>query len=224
MHVNLSLGNGSEGNLLLPGDTPHDNAQFLVFCAAVIRAVHQHGSLLRASVASATNDHRLGANEAPPAIISIFLGDQLADVFDQVAKGGATSSNEKGTIIIGADTLPVVPTDPGDRNRTSPFAFTGNRFEFRAPGSMQSIAGPMTTINTILAEALDHLATEIESLVAGGAEFDAAVQKTLEDIITNHGAVVFNGDGYTDDWQTEAEARGLKNLRTTLDALPELVT
>ena len=223
-HVNFSLGNASEGNLLLPGDTPHDNAQFLVFCAAVIRAVHKFGGLLRASVASATNDHRLGANEAPPAIISIFLGDQLTDVFDQIAKGGATSSKEKGTLTIGVDTLPVLPTDPGDRNRTSPFAFTGNRFEFRAPGALQSIAGPMTTINTILAEALDYLATEIESLVAGGAEFDVAVQKTLEDVITNHGAVVFNGDGYTDDWQTEAAARGLKNLRTTLDALPELVS
>ena len=133
-HVNFSLGNSTEGNLLLPGDTPHDNAQFLVFCGAVIRAVHKFGGLLRASVASATNDHRLGANEAPPAIISIFLGDQLTDVFDQIAKGGATNSKEKGTLMIGVDTLPVLPTDPGDRNRTSPFAFTGNRFEFRAPG------------------------------------------------------------------------------------------
>src|SRR3984885_9597329 len=199
-HINFSLGNSTQGNLLLPGDTPHDNAQFLVFCAAVIRAVHKFGGLLRASVASATNDHRLGANEAPPAIISIFLGDQLTDVFDQIAKGGATSSKERSSLTIGVDTLPVLPPAPGDRNRTSPFAFTGNRFEFRAPGSLQSIAGPMTTINTILAEALDHIATASESLVAGGAEFDAAVQKTLEEIITNHGAVVFNGDGYTDDW------------------------
>ncbi len=174
-HVNFSLGNATEGNLLLPGDTPHENAQFLVFCAAVIRAVHKFGGLLRASVASATNDHRLGANEAPPAIISIFLGDQLTDVFDQIAKGGATSSKEKGTLTIGVDTLPVLPTDPGDRNRTSPFAFTGNRFEFRAPGSLQSIAGPMVTINTILAESLDYLATELESLVAEGTEFNAAV-------------------------------------------------
>ena len=134
-----------------------------MFCAAVIRAVHKFGGLLRASVASATNDHRLGANEAPPAIISIFLGDQLTDVFDQIAKGGATSSKEKGTLEIGVDTLPVLPTDPGDRNRTSPFAFTGNRFEFRAPGSLQSIAGPMVTINTILAEALDYIATELET-------------------------------------------------------------
>ncbi len=162
-HVNFSLGNSTEGNLLLPGDTPHDNAQFLVFCAAVIRSVHKYGGLLRASVASATNDHRLGANEAPPAIISIFLGDQLADVFDQIAKGGATTSKEKGHLEIGVDTLPVLPTDPGDRNRTSPFAFTGNRFEFRAPGSLQSIAGPMVTINTILAEALDYIATELEA-------------------------------------------------------------
>jgi glutamine synthetase len=223
-HVNFSLGNATEGNLLLPGDTPHQNAQFLVFCAAVIRSVHKFGGLLRASVASATNDHRLGANEAPPAIISIFLGDQLTDVFDQIAKGGATSSKEKGTLTIGVDTLPVLPTDPGDRNRTSPFAFTGNRFEFRAPGSLQSIAGPMVTINTILAEALDYLATEIESFVAGGAEFDVAVQKVLEEVITSHGAVVYNGDGYTDEWQVEAEARGLKNLRTTLDALPELIS
>ena len=223
-HVNFSVGNATEGNLLLPGDTPHENAQFLVFCAAVIRGVHKFGGLLRCSVASATNDHRLGANEAPPAIISVFLGDQLADVFDQVAKGGATSSKEKGTIIIGADTLPVLPTDPGDRNRTSPMAFTGNRFEFRAPGSLQSIANPMVVINTMLAEALDHMATEIETSMAAGVDFDTAVQKVLEAIITDHGAVVFNGDGYSDDWQIEAEARGLLNLRTTLDALPQLIT
>jgi glutamine synthetase len=223
-HVNFSLGNSTQGNLLFPGDTPHDNAQFLVFCAAVIRAVHKFGGLLRASVASATNDHRLGANEAPPAIISIFLGDQLADVFEQIAHGGATTSKEKGFLQIGVDTLPVLPTDPGDRNRTSPFAFTGNRFEFRAPGSLQSIAGPMITINTILAEALDYIATQLDELVAGGAEFNAAVQTVLEEIIKNHGAVVFNDDGYADDWQVEAEERGLPNLKTTLDALPELIT
>jgi glutamine synthetase len=223
-HVNFSLGNSTEGNLLLPGDTPHENAQFLVFCAAVIRSVHKYGGLLRASVASATNDHRLGANEAPPAIISIFLGDQLADVFEQIAAGGANSSKEKGFIEIGVDTLPVLPTDPGDRNRTSPFAFTGNRFEFRAPGSMQSIAGPMVTINTILAEALDHIATELETLVEGGTEFNTAVQTVLQEVITNHGKVVFNDNGYTDEWQAEAAERGLPNLRTTLDALPELIT
>jgi glutamine synthetase len=223
-HVNFSLGNGSEGNLLLPGDTPHDNAQFLVFCAAVIRAVHKYGGLLRASVASATNDHRLGANEAPPAIISIFLGDQLTDVFEQIAAGGATRSKEKGRIEIGVDTLPVLPTDPGDRNRTSPFAFTGNRFEFRAPGSMQSIAGPMVTINTILAEALDYLATELERLISLGEEFNSAVQTVLQEVITNQGKVVFNDNGYADEWQTEAAERGLPNLRTTLDALPALIT
>ena len=223
-HVNFSLGNASAGNLLLPGDTPHDNAQFLVFCAAVIRAVHKYGGLLRASVASASNDHRLGANEAPPAIISIFLGDQLADVFEQIAKGAATSSKGKGTLMIGVDTLPVLPTDPGDRNRTSPFAFTGNRFEFRAPGSLQSVAGPMTTINAIMAEALDYIATDLETAVAAGTEFNTAVQNILTEIITNHGAAVFNGNGYSDDWQVEAAARGLPNLRTTLDALPELIS
>ncbi|MBJ8339002.1 glutamine synthetase III [Antrihabitans sp. YC3-6] len=223
-HVNFSLGNATQGNLLLPGDNPHDNAQFLVFCAAVIRAVHKYGGLLRASVASATNDHRLGANEAPPAIISIFLGDQLADVFEQIAKGAATSSKGKGTMIIGADTLPQLPTDPGDRNRTSPFAFTGNRFEFRAPGSMQTVSGPMVIINTIMAEALDYIATDLEAAVEAGTEFDTAVQNLLTEIITEHGAVVFNGDGYSDNWQVEAASRGLPNLRTTLDALPELVS
>jgi glutamine synthetase len=223
-HVNFSIGNLTEGNLLLPGDNPHDNAQFLIFCSAVIRAVHKYGGLLRASVASASNDHRLGANEAPPAIISIFLGDQLADVFDQIAKGGATRSKDGGTLMIGVDTLPVLPTDPGDRNRTSPFAFTGNRFEFRAPGSGQTVAGPMVTLNTIMAEALDHIATALESAVADGTEFNMAVQAVLADMITDHGAVVFNGDGYSDEWQLEAEARGLPNLRTTLDALPELIS
>ncbi len=223
-HVNFSMGSSTVGNLLLPGDTPHDNAQFLVFCSAVIRAVHQYGGLLRASVASASNDHRLGANEAPPAIISIFLGDQLADVFDQIAKGAATSSKGKGTLIPGVDTLPALPTDPGDRNRTSPFAFTGNRFEFRAPGSMQSVAGPMTTINTIMAEALDYIATYLEAAVTEGTEFNTAVQSILTEMITNHGAAVFNGNGYSEDWQIEAAARGLPNLKTTLDALPELIS
>ena len=186
--------------------------------------MHKYSGLLRASVASATNDHRLGANEAPPAIVSVFLGDQLTDVFDQIAKGGATSSKEKGTLRVGVDTMPVLPTDPGDRNRTSIFAFTGNRFEFRAPGSGQSIAGPVVTINTIMAEALDYIATELETALAAGTEFNAAVQKILEDVIIVHGGAVFNGDGYSEDWQVEAAARGLPNLRTTLDALPELVS
>jgi len=220
-HVNFSIGNSTEGNLLLPGDTPHDNAQFLVFCAAVIRAVHRYGGLLRATVASAANDHRLGANEAPPAIISIFLGEQLADVFDQISNGGATASKGKGSLVVGVDTIPALPADPGDRNRTSPFAFTGNRFEFRAPGSSQSIAGPMTVINTILAESLDFIADTLDAEIAAGADFDTAVQALLKDIITTHGAVVFNGNGYSEEWQIEAEARGLPNLRTSVDALPQ---
>ncbi|KLO29601.1 glutamine synthetase [Mycolicibacter heraklionensis] len=222
-HVNFSVGNAELGSLLVPGDTPHENAQFLVFCAAVIRAVHKFGGLLRVSVASATNDHRLGANEAPPAIISIFLGDQLADVFEQIAKGAATSSKGKGSMIIGVDTLPVLPTDPGDRNRTSPFAFTGNRFEFRAPGAGQTVAVPMIVLNTIMADSFDYLATALETAVADGEEFDTAVQKLLTDVITEHGAVVFNGDGYSENWQAEAATRGLPNLKTTLDAIPELI-
>jgi glutamine synthetase len=222
-HVNFSVGNSELGSLLVPGDTPHQNAQFLVFCAAVIRAVHKYAGLLRVSVASATNDHRLGANEAPPAIISIFLGEQLADVFEQIAKGAATSSKGKGTMIIGVDTLPPLPTDPGDRNRTSPFAFTGNRFEFRAPGSGQTVAVPMIVLNTIMADSLDYIATALEHAVDAGEDFDHAVQKLLTDVITEHGAVVFNGDGYSDNWQTEAATRGLPNLRTTLDAIPELI-
>ena len=223
-HVNFSIGNGKQGNLLNPGDTPHENAQFLVFCAAVIRSVHKYGGILRAVVASSRNDHRLGANEAPPAIISIFLGEQLMDVFDQIAKGGATASKEKGTLTIGVDTLPVLPADPGDRNRTSPFAFTGNRFEFRAPGSSQSISGPMVAINTIMADSLDYIATELETAVEAGTDFNVAVQQVLESIITTHGNAVFNGDGYSDDWQVEAASRGLLNLRTTVDALPQLDT
>jgi glutamine synthetase len=223
-HVNFSLGNNELGSLFVPGDNPHDNAQFLVFCAATIRAVHKYGGLLRASVASASNDHRLGANEAPPAIISIFLGDQLADIFEQIAAGSLNSSKGRGTMHIGVDTLPVLPTDPGDRNRTSPFAFTGNRFEFRAPGSLQTVAAPMVTINTIMADSLDYMATKLEAAVASGTDFDEAVQTLLTEIITEHGAVVFNGDGYSDAWPIEAEKRGLKNLKTTLDALPELIT
>jgi glutamine synthetase len=155
----------------------------------VIRGVHKFGGVLRAVVASARNDHRLAANEAPPAIISIFLGEQLADVFDQIAAGALTGSKAAGALALGVDTLPPFNADPGDRNRTSPFAFTGNRFEFRAPGSSQSISGPMVAISTILADSLDHIATELESLIAGGLEFDAAVQKVLKDIIVEHGSV-----------------------------------
>ncbi|MCW2754047.1 MAG: glutamine synthetase, partial [Marmoricola sp.] len=160
----------------------------------------------------------------PPAIISIFLGDQLADVFDQIAKGGATRSKEKGTLTIGVDTLPDLTKDPGDRNRTSPFAFTGNRFEFRAPGSMQTVAVPMVMLNTIMAEALDFCATTLEKAVAAGTDFNEAVQTLLADIVAEHGAVIFNGNGYSEEWPIEAEQRGLKNLRTTVDALPELIS
>jgi len=225
-HVNFSLGNATQGNLLDPGDTPHENAQFLVFCAAVIRAVHKYSGLLRAVVASASNDHRLGANEAPPAILSIFLGEQLADVFEQIAKGGgATSSKSKGKLTVGVDTLPELPKDAGDRNRTSPFAFTGNRFEFRAVGSNQSIAGPMVAINTIMAESMDYIADQLEAAIASDrSELHAAVQKVLQDIIAEHGSIIFNGDGYSEAWHKEAKERGLPNLRTTVDALPVLAS
>jgi glutamine synthetase len=221
-HVNFSFGNTTQGNLLDPGETPHDNAQFLVFCGAVIRAAHKYGHLLRVSVASASNDHRLGANEAPPAIMSIFLGEQLADVYDQIKAGGAKSSKSKGTLEIGVDTMPKLPKDPGDRNRTSPFAFTGNRFEFRAVGSGQSVALPVTVLNTIIAESLDFMATSLEASVAAGKPLNTAVSELLASIVKEHGAVVFNGDGYSKEWHDEAAKRGLPNLKTTVDALPAL--
>lgn len=222
-HVNFSLGNTTQGNLLDPGDTPHANAQFLVFCAAVIRAVHRWGGLLRAVVASASNDHRLGANEAPPAIISVFLGEQLNDIFEQVTKGGAKSSKGGETLRVGVDSLPVIPKDAGDRNRTSPFAFTGNRFEFRAVGSGQSIAGPMIAMNTIVAESLDYIATKLEKAVGDDpSKLNGAVQKLLEEIMADNGSVVFNGDGYSESWHKEAERRGLPNLRSCVEALPLL--
>jgi glutamine synthetase len=221
-HVNFSLGNASEGNLLDPGDTPHANAQFLVFCAAIIRAVDVWASVLRAVVASAGNDHRLGANEAPPAIISIFLGDQLTAIFEQIAKGETASSAGTGHLTVGVDTLPPLPKDAGDRNRTSPFAFCGNRFEFRAVGSNQSIAGPMVAINTIVTESLDVLATEIEAGMAAGDELHAVVQRVLGQVMRAHGRVIFNGDGYSAAWHQEAATRGLPNLHSAVDALPML--
>lgn len=222
-HVNWSMG-CSLGNLLDPGDNPHENAQFLVFCAAVIRAVHKYSDLLRATVASSANDHRLGANEAPPAIISIFLGEQLAGVLEQIEAGGATSSKHAGTLTIGVDTLPPLPKHAGDRNRTSPFAFTGNRFEFRAVGSSQSIAGPLVVLNTIVADSLDYIATELEKQVGNDpSKFNAAVQKVVQAIIKEHKAVIFNGDNYSAEWHAEAEKRGLPNLKNTIEALPALV-
>ncbi|TWT55689.1 Glutamine synthetase [Rubinisphaera italica] len=222
-HVNWSMGSSSQGNMLDPGETPHENAQFLLICAAVIRAVHLYQGLLRAVVASASNDHRLGANEAPPAIISIFLGDQLTDVFEQIKGGGANSSIPRGTLTVGVDVLPPLPKDAGDRNRTSPFAFTGNRFEFRAVGSNQSIAGPLVAMNTIIAESLDYCATELENATAGDpSKLNSALQTLLADIMEKHGSIVFNGDGYSDEWHEEAKKRGLLNLKTTADALPVL--
>jgi glutamine synthetase len=218
-HVNFSFGNTTQGNLLDPGHTPHENAQFLVFCAAVIRAVHKWGGVLRAAIASASNDHRLGANEAPPAIISVFLGEQLNDVFEQIRAGGAKSSKMKGVMEIGVDTLPKLPMDAGDRNRTSPFAFTGNRFEFRAVGGGMSIGGPMIALNTACSEAIDYIATKLESAVAEGKSLNAAIQTILTEIIKEHGAVVFNGDNYSAEWHAEAEKRGLLNLKTTPEAL-----
>jgi glutamine synthetase len=218
-HVNFSFGNSTQGNLMDPGSTPHDNAQFLVFCAAVLRAVHKHSGVLRAAIASASNDHRLGANEAPPAIISVFLGEQLTDVFEQIKAGGAKTSKSKGVMEIGVDTLPKLPMDAGDRNRTSPFAFTGNRFEFRAVGGGQSIGGPLIALITAIAESVDFVATKLEAAIAAGKPLNAAVQTVLAEIMKEHGAVVFNGDNYTAEWHAEAEKRGLLNLKTTPDAL-----
>lgn len=222
-HVNWSVG-CRLGNLLEPGDTPHDNMQFLVFCGAVIRAVHLHADLLRAVVASSGNDHRLGANEAPPAIISIFLGEQLTDIFEQFEQGKPTSSKRMGTLSVGVDTLPSLPKHAGDRNRTSPFAFTGNKFEFRAVGSSQSIAGPLVALNTIMAESLDYVATELEAATGGdGAKLPAAVEKLLQRIMAEHKDVIFNGNGYSQEWHEEAARRGLPNLTATPEALDQLV-
>jgi len=207
-------------NLLNPGDNPHDNAQFLVFTAAVIRAVSKYSDILRLSIASAHNDHRLGANEAPPAIISIFLGDQLNDIIEQIEKGGAKSSKQGGMFETGVSVLPSLPKEAGDRNRTSPFAFTGNKFEFRAVGSSANIAGPNTILNAIVAESLDYIATNLEKAVSGGKDLNKAVQELLPAIIKDSKKVVFNGDNYTDDWHKEAEKRGLPNLKNTVECLP----
>ncbi|HEY0016079.1 MAG TPA: glutamine synthetase III [Longimicrobium sp.] len=221
-HLNWSLGTDS-ANLLEPGDTPHDNMQFLFFCTAVLRAVERHQDLLRASVAHAGNDHRLGANEAPPAIISVFLGDQLTDVLEQIERAGtATESKQGGLLGLGSPVLPNLPQHAGDRNRTSPFAFTGNKFEFRAPGSSQSVSFAATVLNTIMAESLDEMTTALEAELAGGASFEDALSGLIAAEVRRVKRIVFNGDGYSQDWQDEAERRGLLNLRTTLDALETL--
>ncbi|MBW4582500.1 MAG: glutamine synthetase III [Tildeniella nuda ZEHNDER 1965/U140] len=221
-HVNWSVGNATQGNLLDPGDTPHANLQFLLFCGAVIRGVHKYGPLLRAVVASASNDHRLGANEAPPAIISVYLGSQLEDVFEQIKKGEVKDSAHAGVMNLGVDTLPEFPKDPGDRNRTSPFAFTGNRFEFRAVGSNQAVSGPLVAMNTILTDSLTWVADELEAELAKGAEMSAAAYTVLKEVMDQHSPVVFGGNGYSEEWHKLAVERGLLNLPTTADALPVL--
>ena len=222
-HNNWSMSTDDGENLLNPGDNPHDNAQFLVFCAAVIRAVNKYADLLRLSIASAANDHRLGANEAPPAIISIFLGEQLNDIIEQIEKGGAKSSKQGGQFETGVSVLPKLPREAGDRNRTSPFAFTGNKFEFRAVGSSANIAGANTILNTIVAESLDYMATELESATKGGKDLTKAVQELLPKIIKESKKVIFNGNGYSEDWHKEAEKRGLPNFKNTVDSLASVI-
>jgi glutamine synthetase len=223
-HLNWSLSDDLGNNLLKPGETPHDNAQFLVFLAAVLRAVARHGDLLRVSIATAANDHRLGANEAPPAIISVFLGDLLQDIVTQIEKGGAKTSKPGGTMTVGVSVLPPLPRDAGDRNRTSPFAFTGNKFEFRAVGSSQSIGGPNVVLNTIVAESLDDLATELEKAVAAGKDLNAEIQALLPRYIAESKKVIFDGDNYAESWHREAERRGLPNRRSTVESLPDLIS
>jgi glutamine synthetase len=222
-HNNWSMATDTGENLLNPGDNPHDNAQFLVFCVAVIRAVSKYPELLRVSVAGAGNDHRLGANEAPPAIISIFLGDQLQDVMDQLERADLKSTKQGGYMEIGVSVLPKLPRDAGDRNRTSPFAFTGNKFEFRAVGASFSIAGPNTVLNTIVAESLDYIATQLEVATKSGKALNKAIQDLLPGIIKEHKKVIFNGDNYTEEWHRDAEKRGLPNLRNTVDSLPVII-
>ena len=228
-HNNWSVAFGGR-NLLDPGNDPHENAVFLTMLCAVIEAVDKHADLLRASVAGAGNDHRLGANEAPPAVISIYVGDQLAEVLDRIENPKGAKHEEKGSLKIGVDTLPAIPKDATDRNRTSPFAFTGNKFEFRAPGSSVCCSGPMTVLNTIVAEAVDHIAGELEAAKVAGkakpgehtAAFHVALQKILQASLKAHKRVVFNGNGYEADWPKEAEKRGLPNAPDTLSALAAL--
>ena len=221
-HCNWSMGTDAGENLLEPGDTPHENMQFLFFCAAVIKAVDDHQDLLRVSVASAQNDHRLGANEAPPAIISIFLGDELTDILDRLSSGQGGRGASAGTLGLGAPVLPKLPRHAGDRNRTSPFAFTGNKFEFRAAGSSQSISLPVTVLNTIVADAVTALTASLKEKLNGSRSkrsLDEAIAQVVKEVYGLHKRIVFNGDGYSEAWHKEAEGRGLLNLRTTLDAI-----
>lgn len=219
-HNNWSLSYGKT-NLLNPGKDPHENAIFLTTLCAVICAVDTHADLLRMAVSGAGNDHRLGANEAPPAIISIYLGDQLSDVIEQLEIGVPKSSKQAGAMRIGVDLLPSLPRDATDRNRTSPFAFTGNKFEFRAPGSSQSCSEPNAILNTIVAEAFDKISDELEKIPRD--QFHDGLQNLLQNIVKEHKKVIFNGNGYTEEWVLEAKKRGLPNIRTTMDALQALV-
>jgi len=226
-HNNWSIATDSGTNLLTPGKAPHENMQFLTFLCSVIRAVDIHADLLRASIASAANDHRLGANEAPPAIISIYLGAMLSDVLHQIESGESRRPREGGTLDLGAITMPDVDKHSGDRNRTSPFAFTGNKFEFRAVGSTSTIAWPNTVLNTIIAESLDTIATQLESTLASSTsdeQRDTAIRALLRSILKEHRKVLFDGDNYAQAWHDEAAARGLPNLKTAPDAFPALVT
>jgi len=227
-HNNWALATDTGVNLLDPQDETHTNLQFMVFLCAVIRAVDIHADLLRATIATAGNDHRLGANEAPPAIISVFLGDMLTDLIDQLEQGATSRTLKGGQLDLGARTLPMLARDSGDRNRTSPFAFTGNKFELRAVGSSASVAWPNTVINTIVAESLDDIASEIEGQLKSGnpteAQLEKAVRAVLQGVVKEHKRVVFNGDGYAQAWQDEAERRGLPNLKSTPDAVPAFRT
>jgi glutamine synthetase len=222
-HNNWSMGTDTGSNLLEPGDTPADNIHFLFFCAAVIQAVNKHQGLLRASAADIGQDHRLGANEAPPAIISIFLGSELEKVFDAIASGEGDPHTPASFLDLGATVLPPLPKHGGDRNRTSPFAFTGNKFEFRALGSSMSLAFPNTVLNTIVAEAIDELADNLEAKTSGGMDVAEAVIEVVKESYSANKRICFGGDNYSEEWHAEAEQRGLKNLRTTPDALLEVL-
>ncbi len=219
-HNNWSLSTDDGVNLLDPGHTPGENVQFLLFLSALLKAVDTHADILRATCASAGNDHRLGANEAPPAIISIFMGEELTQILEKISKGQKIVSKGKEFVNVGVDTLPVIPKDNTDRNRTSPFAFTGNKFEFRMVGSAQSIAGPNVALNTIAAEALDEIATRLEKAKDKNAEATAIIKETYK----KHSRVIFNGNNYEEEWVAEAEKRGLPNVRNSVDALKAFVT
>jgi glutamine synthetase len=223
-HNNWSMGTDDGENLLDPGDTPHENLQFLFFCAAVIQAVNKHQGLLRASIASPGQDHRLGANEAPPAIISIFLGSELQNLFEAIEAGTAGESTPESFLGLGTPVLPPLPMHGGDRNRTSPFAFTGNKFEFRALGSSMSLGLPNTVLNTIVAEAIDSLAEDLENELKAGKSLEDALRPIIQKSYADNKQIVFGGDGYSEEWHQEAERRGLLNLRATPDALPYLIS